>query len=163
METQADPDRTTVYIRCVPFDEHHMETKSTSVLALMRVNTRVRECSDISEGYQCVDTDTLKHQRTHMPSDALKVSFYERITKDIAAFAEKYAKGKVVSVLEGGYSDLALISASMSHVAGFFPGARSRAQWWQKPTLEHVSKLCWSSYTSLTSYLPDRPCNSKIA
>jgi acetoin utilization deacetylase AcuC-like enzyme len=105
----------------------------------MLANMRCRGCSDISEECQCVGSIALKHLDPDTPFFTSKVSFYERITKDIAAFAETYAKGKVVSVLEGGYSDLALISASMSHVAGFFPEERSRAHWWQEPTLKQVS------------------------
>jgi histone deacetylase HOS3 len=47
----------------------------------------------------------------------------------------------VVSVLEGGYSDKALTSAAMAHVAGFFPGEEARSAWWQESALSNVSSF----------------------
>lgn len=66
------------------------------------------------------------------------VSFYSRYTRDIAAFADKYTGGKVVSVLEGGYGDRALTSAAMGHAIGLLdregvPG------WWSVEELDNVS------------------------
>jgi histone deacetylase HOS3 len=91
---------------------------------------------------------------------SLQVSFYERVTKDILAFAETFAKGKVVSVLEGGYSDRALISAAMAHVAGFFPEGRTRGQWWQETALLDVSYSSLLCYTRLISDTSDRESDS---
>jgi histone deacetylase HOS3 len=45
-------------------------------------------------------------------------SFYHRFTRDACAFSDRYALGKLVSVLEGGYSDHALISGTMAHFTG---------------------------------------------
>jgi acetoin utilization deacetylase AcuC-like enzyme len=91
------------------------------------------------------------------------VSFYERITRDIGTFANKYANGKVVSVLEGGYSDKALTSAAMSHVAGFFPATKSRASWWQEAALSDVGHGLRNSALTATNALftTDRSGNSQ--
>ncbi|GHJ86322.1 hypothetical protein NliqN6_2724 [Naganishia liquefaciens] len=87
--------------------------------------------------------DACEHEQASMQRHARKVpvSFYERITKDIAAFADSFAKGKVVSVLEGGYSDKALTSAAMSHVAGFFPQENTRSAWWQESALSNIERV----------------------
>jgi histone deacetylase HOS3 len=45
-------------------------------------------------------------------------SFYHRFARDARSFADKYAQGRLVSVLEGGYSDRALTSGAMAHVVG---------------------------------------------
>lgn len=69
-----------------------------------------------------------------------KVSFYSRYTRDIAAFADKYTEGKVVSVLEGGYSDRALTSAAMGHIVGMRGSLPEGCdEWWTEKELINVS------------------------
>ncbi|KAF8550211.1 Arginase/deacetylase [Imleria badia] len=46
------------------------------------------------------------------------VGFYHRFTRETCALADMYAHGRVVSVLEGGYSDRALTSGAMAHLCG---------------------------------------------
>lgn len=72
-----------------------------------------------------------------------QVSFFSRITSDIRAFADKHANGKVISVLEGGYSDKALTSAALAHVAGWFdqPTGARRDEWWNQQSLAEVSQI----------------------
>jgi hypothetical protein len=53
-----------------------------------------------------------RHGR-HVPA-----SFYYRFAKDVRALADKYAGGRVVSVLEGGYSDRALIAGGLAWITG---------------------------------------------
>ncbi|KAJ9123182.1 hypothetical protein QFC22_001375 [Naganishia vaughanmartiniae] len=100
--------------------------------------------------------DACEHEQSSMQRHARKVpvSFYERITRDIAAFADKYANGKVVSVLEGGYSDKALISAAMSHVAGFFPAEKSRATWWEEAALSDIDRATRKKRNGQTAPFP---------
>ena len=66
------------------------------------------------------------------------VSFFSKYTRDIVRFANEHTEGKVVSVLEGGYSDRALTSAAMGHVLGMLdqPG---EAGWWTESELINVS------------------------
>lgn len=66
-------------------------------------------------------------------------AFYSRFTRDAAAFAERRAAGRIVSVLEGGYADRALASGALAHVVGLaapapLPGEDS---WW---ALENLAK-----------------------
>lgn len=78
------------------------------------------------------------------------VSFYERFAHDARLFAEDIAGGKLVSVLEGGYSDKALMSGAMAHLAGLAAvpdsngggGASwcsARSTWWSNDNLTKVS------------------------
>ena len=53
-----------------------------------------------------------RHHR-HVPT-----SFYRRFAKDARRFADRYARGRLISVLEGGYSDRALTSGAMAHLTG---------------------------------------------
>lgn len=64
--------------------------------------------------------DACEHEYPAMQRHDRRVpaSFFERYSKDIAQFADKWCAGKVVSVLEGGYSDRALTSGAMGHVLG---------------------------------------------
>jgi histone deacetylase HOS3 len=68
-------------------------------------------------------------------------SFYHRFTVDACAFANRYAQGRLVSVLEGGYSDRALASGAMAHLCGLAnPGeGKVNEQWWNVENLEKVS------------------------
>lgn len=67
-------------------------------------------------------------------------SFYSRFTHEACAFADRFAEGRLVSVLEGGYSNRALISGVMAHVAGLV-GDRIQAQdhWWD---VDELVKVC---------------------
>ena len=77
-------------------------------------------------------------------------SFFYRFTQDVCAFANKWAQGRIVSVLEGGYSDKALLSGAMAHLTGLVDGERapgndadhhhSRGNWWSPENVQMVSK-----------------------
>jgi histone deacetylase HOS3 len=77
-------------------------------------------------------------------------SFFYRFTQDVCAFANKWAQGRIVSVLEGGYSDKALLSGAMAHLTGLVDGGRapgndadhhhSRGNWWSPENVQMVSK-----------------------
>ena len=71
-------------------------------------------------------------------TDPEQTSFFSRYTKDIVSFANQYTCGKIVSVLEGGYSDRALTSAAMGHVIGMLD-ERGKGEWWSEPELINVS------------------------
>ena len=52
-----------------------------------------------------------------------KSSDYERITREIVSATLDSTKGKVVSVLEGGYNVLALAESAETHCIGLLCGA----------------------------------------
>lgn len=61
---------------------------------------------------------------------------------EACAFADKYAGGRLVSVLEGGYSDRALTSGVMSHLAGLAEagGQKVNKTWWSSDELNKVGR-----------------------
>ncbi|KAL9099498.1 MAG: hypothetical protein Q9163_005014 [Psora crenata] len=67
--------------------------------------------------------DASEWESPHMQRHQVNVptSFYARFTRDVVIMAEEEAlgvDGRVISVLEGGYSDRALMSGVLSHVSG---------------------------------------------
>ncbi|KAI0335750.1 Arginase/deacetylase [Cubamyces sp. BRFM 1775] len=83
--------------------------------------------------------DASEHEYPSMSRHQRKVptSFYYRFAKDARAFADKYAKGRLISVLEGGYSDRALTSGAMAHLTGLAHDGETGADesWWSLPNL----------------------------
>ena len=53
-----------------------------------------------------------RHGR-HVPT-----SFYYKFARDALEFAERHSRGRMISVLEGGYSDRALTSGVMAWLGG---------------------------------------------
>ncbi|KAF8058708.1 histone deacetylase complex protein [Lyophyllum atratum] len=97
--------------------------------------------------------DACEHEYASMSRHNRKVptSFYNRFARDVCArLGDRYARGRVVSVLEGGYSDRALMSGAMAHLAGLADdevkeedggqGGRGRVdeEWW---SVENLVKL----------------------
>lgn len=76
-------------------------------------------------------------------------SFYYRFAKDARKFANEHAKGRIISVLEGGYSDRALTSGAMAHLTGLVDldsvrnglSAGIDEGWWSVDNLTKVSRL----------------------
>jgi hypothetical protein len=73
-------------------------------------------------------------------------SYFHRFAKDACAFADEHAGGRVVSVLEGGYSDRALLGGTMAHVCGLVSASDRTAEidegWWGVDNLIKV-KRCY--------------------
>ncbi|OXB39537.1 histone deacetylase HOS3 [Cryptococcus neoformans] len=92
----------------------------------------------ISAGFDACEWE---HQGMQRHDRRVPVSFYSRYTRDIAAFADKYTEGKVVSVLEGGYSDRALTSAAMGHIVGMRGSLPEGCdEWWTERELINLEK-----------------------
>ncbi|EPQ27874.1 uncharacterized protein PFL1_04618 [Pseudozyma flocculosa PF-1] len=96
----------------------------------------------ISAGFDACSYEYPGMQRhgKHVPP-----SFYDRFARDSVRFSERWAEGKVISVLEGGYSDRALCSAAMAHVMGLAgttatPGAPTEPAW-RLENLVHLEKM----------------------
>lgn len=72
-------------------------------------------------------------------------SFYHTFARDAVGFADTHAHGKLISVLEGGYSDRALCSAALAHVTGLAAeGAadpEAEAEFWKLDNLVAVEKV----------------------
>lgn len=77
----------------------------------------------ISAGFDASEweSDGMQRHKVNVPTE-----FYARITRDIVRIASEEGtsvEGRVISVLEGGYSDRALYSGVLSHVTGLAGGA----------------------------------------
>jgi histone deacetylase HOS3 len=82
----------------------------------------------LSAGFDASEWETTDMQRhpVNVPTE-----FYARFTRDVVRLAEEEGtsvEGRVISVLEGGYSDRALTSGVMSHLSGLCDG-----QVWSDP------------------------------
>ena len=67
--------------------------------------------------------DASEWESSHMQRHQVNVptGFYARFTRDVVALAEEESlgvDGRIISVLEGGYSDRALVSGVLSHISG---------------------------------------------
>ncbi|KAF3985661.1 hypothetical protein FT663_05209 [Candidozyma haemuli var. vulneris] len=64
--------------------------------------------------------DASEYENPQMQRHGVNVptSFYAKFTKDVVKLAQLHTYGKVISFLEGGYSDGALISGIFSHLIG---------------------------------------------
>lgn len=76
----------------------------------------------LSAGFDASEWETAGMQRhsVNVPTE-----FYARFTRDVVRLAEEEdtgVEGRVISVLEGGYSDRALASGVMSHLSGLCDG-----------------------------------------
>ncbi|ERT02547.1 histone deacetylase HOS3 [Sporothrix schenckii 1099-18] len=69
----------------------------------------------ISAGFDASEWETSSMQRhkVNVPTE-----FYARFTRDVVQIANDECAGRVVSVLEGGYSDRALFSGVLGHMSG---------------------------------------------
>ncbi|KAG5221202.1 Arginase/deacetylase [Salix suchowensis] len=65
--------------------------------------------------------------------------------RDAIEFSDQYARGRVVSVLEGGYSDRALTSGTLAHLCGLVGGTTAIDQSWWKT--EHLEEDPWLART----------------
>ncbi|KAF8952428.1 histone deacetylase domain-containing protein [Flammula alnicola] len=87
--------------------------------------------------------DACEHEYESMSRHNRKVptSFYHRFARDACALSDKYAKGRLVSVIEGAYSDRALTSGAMAHLSGLVDvpnETRVNEEWW---SVENLVKL----------------------
>jgi len=79
----------------------------------------------ISAGFDASEWESpgMQRHKVNVPTD-----FYARFTRDINAIADEAGlgvDGRVISVLEGGYSDRALTSGVLSHICGLTDSAEA--------------------------------------
>ena len=116
----------------------------------------------ISAGFDaCVhEYPSMQRHGKHVPP-----SFYHCFAQDTVALADEVAQGKVISVLEGGYSDRALTSGALAHIAGLtLEGDDDPAvEWWQTPQLITLEKACKKLATGNPSQAVKRKPDSSSA
>ncbi|QUC16793.1 uncharacterized protein UV8b_01034 [Ustilaginoidea virens] len=82
----------------------------------------------LSAGFDASEWESSGMQRHHVN---VPTEFYAKLTQDVVKLAEEEGlavDGRVISVLEGGYSDRALCSGVLSHLSGMVGGARAAAR-----------------------------------
>ncbi|EIN12906.1 Arginase/deacetylase [Punctularia strigosozonata HHB-11173 SS5] len=89
--------------------------------------------------------DACEHEYPSMSRHGRRVpvDFYHRFARDAMSFAQKYSQGRLVSVLEGGYSDRALSSGAMAHLLGLVDESRAKKvdkEWWNVHNLARLEK-----------------------
>ncbi|KAI0087016.1 histone deacetylase domain-containing protein [Irpex rosettiformis] len=105
--------------------------------------------------------DACEHEYESMSRHGRKVpvSFYHRFAQDARAFADKVANGRIISVLEGGYSDKALTSGTLAHISGL-SGLPYTPEWWSEENLsilEKATKKRRGGRGSLNPHAPPQP------
>ncbi|KIP06837.1 hypothetical protein PHLGIDRAFT_72030 [Phlebiopsis gigantea 11061_1 CR5-6] len=88
--------------------------------------------------------DACEHEYESMSRHQRKVpvSFYHRFAQDARRFADSMAGGRLISVLEGGYSDRALTSGVIAHLSGLGETETVKAEpdWWKLDNLVALEK-----------------------
>ena len=79
----------------------------------------------LSAGFDASEWESpgMQRHQVNVPTD-----FYARLTRDVVSIAEEEClgvDGRIISVLEGGYSDRALMSGVLSHISGLATTART--------------------------------------
>ncbi|KAF7300517.1 hypothetical protein HMN09_00936200 [Mycena chlorophos] len=91
--------------------------------------------------------DASEHEMPSMSRHNRRVPtvFFHRFARDASALAAKYASGRLISVLEGGYSDRALASGAMAHLLGLAGDElahteQEASEWWALENLILLEK-----------------------
>ncbi|KAI4279418.1 MAG: hypothetical protein L6R38_005057 [Xanthoria sp. 2 TBL-2021] len=104
---------TAVLSKMRSFLRHHTERIRQAPL-----HPRPRAAIFVSAGFDASEWESpgMQRHQVNVPTD-----FYARFTRDVVAIADQEGlgvDGRVISVLEGGYSDRALMSGVLSHISG---------------------------------------------
>ncbi|KAK4699788.1 histone deacetylase HOS3, partial [Phenoliferia sp. Uapishka_3] len=104
----------------------------------------------LSAGFDASEHESagMSRHRRNVPS-----SFYHRFARDVVKFANQQAAGKVLAVLEGGYSDRALCSGTLATLIGLTEAPRflektflieegDEKRWWDEANLAKLEKAC---------------------
>ncbi|KAG1852059.1 histone deacetylase domain-containing protein [Suillus tomentosus] len=139
------------YIENIHLQTYSSETHFWEVLYKEQYSTLLKRASQFLDGTGGPGDDVMvfiscgfdagEHEYPSMSRHNRKVptSFYHQFALDTCTFADIYARGHVVSVLEGGYSDRALSSGAMAHICGLVGDTvRVDERWWD---LENLIKL----------------------
>ncbi|KAI0344381.1 Arginase/deacetylase [Trametopsis cervina] len=104
--------------------------------------------------------DACEHEYESMSRHGRKVpvGFYHRFAQDAQALADKVAQGRLISVLEGGYSDRALTSGVIAHLSGLAAMPYS-PDWWSLENLASLEKATKKRKGGRSS-LPNTPPES---
>lgn len=161
-----EPYYSRLFARAAEFIHSTGGTDGDDVIVLMRcVFCLLRPFTADAKIYSC-GFDASEHESPAMNRHGCKVptGFYHRFTRDACKFAEKYASGRLVSVMEGGYDDKALVSGALSHVCGLVDRGSGEVdpRWWDVTNVQMVRLmrtdrgLCLTPVLQLSAQLGKR-------
>ncbi|KAJ6124973.1 hypothetical protein N7471_012290 [Penicillium samsonianum] len=90
--------------------------------------------------------DASEWEGNGMQRHSVKVptEFYAKFTADVIRMSQEEGlgvEGRVISVLEGGYSDRALSSGVLSHLSGLSENSEFRSEWWSQSNLKELDAI----------------------
>ncbi|KAJ5207068.1 Histone deacetylase superfamily [Penicillium cf. griseofulvum] len=90
--------------------------------------------------------DASEWEGNGMQRHSVKVptEFYAQFTADVIRMSEEEGlgvEGRVISVLEGGYSDRALSSGVLSHLSGLTENSEYKSEWWSHNQLRDLDAI----------------------
>jgi len=88
---------------------------TTAAIGKQRKNKEFRAGIFLSAGFDASEHESpgMQRHKVNVPTD-----FFAKFTADAVLLADELCEGRVVSVLEGGYSDRALTSGVFAHISG---------------------------------------------
>lgn len=104
--------------------------------------------------------DALEYENPQMQRHSVNVptSFYATFTRDVVKLAKIHTGGKVVSFLEGGYSDGALSTGIFSHLIGLINNDEDdlwNPTWGSDQVMRELTKGCKKNWTPYKRPLAD--------
>ena len=90
--------------------------------------------------------DASEWEGNGMQRHSVKVptEFYAKFTADVIRMSQEEGlgvEGRVISVLEGGYSDRALSSGVLSHLSGLSENSEFKSEWWSQDNLRELDVI----------------------
>ncbi|KAK4864273.1 hypothetical protein LT330_010066 [Penicillium expansum] len=90
--------------------------------------------------------DASEWEGNGMQRHSVKVptEFYAKFTADVIRMSQEEGlgvEGRIISVLEGGYSDRALSSGVLSHLAGLSENSEFKSEWWSQNNLRELDAI----------------------
>lgn len=104
----------------------------------------------ISAGFDASEYEQHSMQRHNVN---LPTEFYTIFTKDALKLAQMHCQGKVISLMEGGYSDKAICSGVFAHLIGL-QNQDWIKEWGSEQVVKEISRGCkpnWKPYKSKKS------------
>ncbi|KAL6945007.1 hypothetical protein ACO0QE_002450 [Hanseniaspora vineae] len=111
----------------------------------------------VSSGFDAseYETPSMQRHKVNVPT-----SFYNVFTKDALKLAQLHTEGKILSVLEGGYSDAALVSGMFSHLIGL-QNQDWIKEWGSQQLVKELCKGCKHNWKPHKKYSAELRNNSK--
>ncbi|KAJ5824297.1 Histone deacetylase superfamily [Penicillium robsamsonii] len=90
--------------------------------------------------------DASEWEGNGMQRHSVKVptEFYAKFTADVIRMSQEEGlgvEGRVISILEGGYSDRALSSGVLSHLSGLSENSEYKTEWWSPNQLKELDAI----------------------